>query len=107
MTIHDDRYAAARDAMTELTEAAVLCRAWGHTWGPCRVQVERAPVTYYVVQICGTCGATRNRTLDRFGYPLNPWKVRYEPGYLVKGRGILGGDGRALFRVASLTREAS
>lgn len=97
----DERYQAAMSA--DLDDTFIRCRAYGHRWEDYSVRVVRK--TFEVTQACA-CGTLRSQVLDSAGYTQAGWKYEHPEGFLLKGLGQLGGEGRAAFRLRSLSSRA-
>jgi hypothetical protein len=89
-------------AAEQWTDGQVACRTYGHNWRP--QTVTHRPGVYTVTQRCPRCRNTRAQEINENGYPLGPWRRPngYVGGYLLKGVGRLGIDGRAVLRIATL-----
>lgn len=91
--------AAVADVATGWTDRTLHCRTYGHGWTPS--SVTRAGEGFVVKQRCNRCRNSRQQDMDSRGY-ASPWRYIYADGYLTSGLGRIGGDGRAVLRLASL-----
>jgi hypothetical protein len=92
---------AVEDAATQWNEGQIRCRAYGsHAWQA--LTVYHRPGVWTEVQRCDRCRNERQQEVDERGYPLGSWRPAYIPGYLLRGVGRLGTDGRAVLRLTTL-----
>lgn len=91
---------AVEDAAASWTDKWVHCRIYGHGWTPS--SVTRVGEGFVVRQRCNRCTNVREQAIDSRGYNLTPWRYIYPEGYLTKNLGRIGGDGRAVLRIAAL-----
>ena len=91
---------SVRQATRVWTSEQITCRTYGHNWTP-RTVFHR-PGAYTITQVCGRCGNERYHDMDERGYVLSRWRMNYRDGYLLKGMGRIGADGRSQLRLASL-----
>lgn len=82
------------------SEGQVQCRIYGHSWRP--FTATHRPGSYTIYQRCQRCANQRWMEHDERGYPLTPWSIRYEEGYLLHKLGRVGHDGKAVLRMATL-----
>jgi hypothetical protein len=87
-------------AVERWTDGQIECRAYGHNWRP--ASVTHRPGVYTVYQRCPRCRNRRRQPINENGYALAPWSAAYQDGYLLKGMGRLGTDGRAVLKIATL-----
>lgn len=87
---------AVEEAARRWTEGQKFCRTWSHAWEAYTVR----PIGSIreVWQRCPRCTCLRSQDVDAAGYPLSPWRPRYPEGYLLRGVGRLGTDGKAVLR---------
>lgn len=90
---------AVEKAATDWTDKVVSCRTYGHQWRPLTVIHDRDG--YVIMQRCSSCGNRRECQMDANGF-TNGWTYGYQDGYLTKGLGRIGDNGRAALRLASL-----
>jgi hypothetical protein len=90
---------AVEDASAEWSDKLVHCRIYGHGWTPS--SVTRAGDGFIVRQQCGRCTNEREQVMSSTGM-AEPWRYIYSEGYLTEGLGRIGGDGRAVLRLAAL-----
>lgn len=91
---------AVEDATERWSDEQIACRSYGHAWRG--HSVTHRPGVYTVTHRCARCGNARWQLMDERGYPLSPWRMRYEEGYLLHRVGRVGADGRAVLRLATL-----
>jgi len=94
---------AVEDATTRWSPGQIECRTYGHgLWRP--HTVTHRPGQYTVYQRCPRCYARRKQRITESGYPLSGWQMDYHEadGYLLKGVGRVGPDGKAVLRLAAL-----
>lgn len=84
--------------MDNLYDVSRECRDWRHAWRAWRAWKIRGGFEEH--RRCEHCGAVVERLLDSQGYQVRR-RIRYPEGYLVKGLGRLGEDGRAELRLAA------
>jgi hypothetical protein len=89
-------------AAKEWTEGQKTCRVNGHAWEP--LTVRHRPGVFSVMQRCPRCRNERRQDVNEQGYPVSDWKPYYYDGYLLKGLGRVGADGRAVLRLDLITR---
>lgn len=82
------------------TDDQITCRVYGHNWQPWTIR--HSPGLFTILQRCGRCGNGRQQEINDRGYPVSGWRPSYQEGYLLKGVGRLGIDGRAVLRLATL-----
>lgn len=90
---------AVATAAEEWSDSTVACRIYGHGWTSS--SVTRAGEAFIVRQRCGRCTNSREQEMDSRGY-ASPWKYIYSDGYLAHDLGRIGGEGRAVLRLAAL-----
>lgn len=90
---------AVEKAAVEWDDHVVSCRIYGHLWRPLTVTSD--PDGYIVTQGCSSCGNRRHQVMDLRGF-ARPWHYSYVDGYLTKGLGRIGDEGRAALRLAAL-----
>ena len=90
---------AVEAAAEDWSDKLLHCRTYGHGWTPS--SVTRAGEGFVVRQRCPRCTNLRQQEMDSRGY-ATPWRYIYSEGYLTKGLGRIGGDGRAVLRLAAL-----
>lgn len=90
---------AVEEAAAGWSDRTLHCRIYGHGWTPS--SVTRAGQGFVVRQQCKRCTNSREQEMDSRGY-ASPWKYIYSDGYLTKDLGRIGGDGRAVLRIAAL-----
>jgi len=94
---------AVEEAAEAWTDQQVECRIYGHNW---RAQtVTHRPGQYTVTQRCPRCRVRRWQRISESGYPLSPWHADYSgaPTYLLKNKGRMGQDGKAVLRLRNFT----
>jgi hypothetical protein len=82
------------------SDGQVNCRVYGHAWRP--LTVTHRPGFYTIFQRCGRCRNERQQEVNERGYPVTQWHMTYVEGYLLRGLGRVGQDGRAALRLRSL-----
>jgi len=82
------------------SETFLSCRDLGHRWHPVTATHEKGGNIRRTLG-CDGCGATRNQTLDKFGYIISS-NYGYQAGYLIPGAGRLTAAHRALIRIANI-----
>lgn len=99
------------DAVETMSDAAVLCRDYGHSWVPRSARWDDESQCYDTQADCSRCRkAHRLRWLDARGAVVASRYVYDEAtdedprGYLVHGLGRLTGADRDVIRLASVTR---
>jgi len=90
---------AVASAADDWSDKLIHCRIYGHGWTPS--SVTRAGDGFVVRQRCGRCTNSREQEMDSRGF-ATPWRYIYADGYLTNGLGRIGGDGRAVLRIAAL-----
>ena len=93
-------WAETRDvqvAAKEWTDEQKRCRINGHAWEP--LTVRHRPGVFHVMQRCDRCRNERHQDVNEQGYPVTNWVTNYYEGYLLKGLGRVGSDGRAVLRL--------
>lgn len=93
---------AVAEAAETWSYSLIDCRLYGHPWRSQSVIHHTRAKYYTVMQRCTRCRCTRMQEVDNAGYPLGNWKIDYRPGYLLKGLGRVGQDGKAHLRLTSL-----
>lgn len=83
----------------EWSDKTVHCRIYGHGWEP--LTVTRILHGFEVLQRCRRCKNRRAQQMDERGL-AGPWRYIYTEGYLTKGLGRIGTDGRAVLRLAAI-----
>lgn len=93
---------AVERAAQEWSDSVVQCRAFGHGWRP-QTALHR-PGMYTITQRCPRCRVRRWKRINERGYSLTPWHTDYSEatGYLLKGVGRLGTDGKAVLTLLHL-----
>lgn len=86
-------------ATVEWDDNVISCRTYGHLWRPLTVTHDRDG--YIVTQACSSCGNRRHQAMDARGFAQH-WNYSYVEGYLTKGLGRIGDEGRAALRLAAL-----
>lgn len=86
-------------AVENMTAEQVHCRTLGHVWA--HRQVTRILGGYEQVLGCKNCSSEKIQMINKKG-EVQESKLRYSPGYLLKGLGRLKAETKAIVRVASL-----
>ena len=95
-----DPSAVAR-AAERWSNEQIRCRVSSHSWDPRSVVLNVTTNTYTMVEQCRRCRNQRVCEMDSRGYTTK-WRTQYQEGYLLKGMGRVGVDGRAVLRLVSL-----
>lgn len=90
---------AVESNIADWTDSVISCRIYGHNWTAS--SVFRVGDGYTVTQKCSRCANGRTQDMDSRGFATS-WTYSYSDGYLTKGLGRIGGDGRAALRLATL-----
>lgn len=92
---------AVEDAAYDWNDGQIVCRANNlHAWKPFTARRGRGYIL--LTQRCTRCFNRRTAEMDEQGYLITRWKIEYREGYLLKGLGRVGPDGRAALRLATL-----
>lgn len=102
------RWASSGDvasAAENWTEGQVACRSLtGHRWTSHTVVEHPKARLLTVVQTCRGCKNKRTRDMSATTgrWIDNKWSTHYQPGYLLKGVGRIGEDGKSILRLTAV-----
>jgi hypothetical protein len=79
--------------VTGLGDDVLWCRTERHQWAWQRDQIsaeEENPAAFDRTLLCRTCGSEKVKTISTRSFTVVRTRIRYSPGYLIKGSGRIG-----------------